>query len=77
MAEVKTSPFIRGKKQLEKVQVDWSCQLSAVRIHVERAKTEVHHFTRDPPIQIILVLTMQLLRVCCALVNLCPSVITQ
>ena len=36
MAEVKTPPFTRGKKQLEKVQIDWSRELSAVRIHVER-----------------------------------------
>ena len=35
MAEVKT-PFPKGKKQLEKVDVDWSRELSTVRIHVER-----------------------------------------
>ena len=36
MAEVKTPPFTRGKKQLQKVDVDWSRELSVVRIHVER-----------------------------------------
>ncbi len=36
MAEVKTPPFTRGKKQLEKVEVDWSHELSIVRIHIER-----------------------------------------
>ncbi len=36
MVEVKTPPFTRGKKQLEKVEVDWSRELSIVRIHIER-----------------------------------------
>ena len=36
MAEVKTPPFTRGKKQLQKVDVDWSRKLSVVRIHVEQ-----------------------------------------
>ena len=36
MAEIKTPPFTKGKKQLEKVDIDWSRELSAVRIHVER-----------------------------------------
>ena len=36
MAEVKTPPFTRGKTQLEKIDVDWSRELSMVRIHVER-----------------------------------------
>ena len=36
MAEVKIPPFTKGKKQLEKVEVDWSRELSIVRIHVER-----------------------------------------
>ena len=30
------SPFYKGKKQLEKIEVDWSRKLSLVRIHVER-----------------------------------------
>ena len=36
MAEVKTPPFTKGKSQLEKLEVDWSRELSLVRIHVER-----------------------------------------
>ena len=35
-AEVKLPPFKRGKKQLSKLEVDTSRQLSRVRIHVER-----------------------------------------
>ena len=35
LAEVKIPPFTKGKKQLEKVNVDWSRELSSVRIHVE------------------------------------------
>ena len=36
LAEVKILPFTKGKKQLEKIDVDWSRELSIVRIHVER-----------------------------------------
>ena len=36
MVEVKTHPFTKGKKQLEKQEVDWSRELSVVRIYVER-----------------------------------------
>jgi len=35
-AEVKIPPFTRGKKQLSKMEVDKSRDLSRVRIHVER-----------------------------------------
>ena len=35
MAKVVTPPFTKGKKQLERVEVDWSRELSMVRIHVE------------------------------------------
>ena len=35
-AEVKLPPFTRGKKQLSKMEIDVSHQLSSVRIHVER-----------------------------------------
>ncbi len=38
LAEVKTPPFTRGKKQLERKEVDWSRELSLMRIHVECAK---------------------------------------
>ena len=36
LAEVKFPPFTKGKKQLEKLDVDWSRELSQVHIHVER-----------------------------------------
>ncbi len=36
LAEIKIPPFTKGKKQLEKVEVDWSRELSMVGIHVER-----------------------------------------
>jgi len=36
MAEIKMPPFTKGKRQLSKMEVDWSRELSAVRIHVER-----------------------------------------
>ena len=35
-AEAKIPPFTRGKKQLSRMEVDKSCDLSRVRIHVER-----------------------------------------
>ena len=35
-AEVMIPPFTKGKKQLKKVQLDWSRELSVVHIHVER-----------------------------------------
>ena len=36
-AQVKIPPFTRGKKQLNKLEIDCAHQLSQVRIHVERA----------------------------------------
>ena len=36
MVEVKIPPFTKGKKQLSKLEVDWSRELSMIRIHVER-----------------------------------------
>ena len=35
LAEIKIPLFAKGKKQFEKVEVDWSRELSTVRIHVE------------------------------------------
>ena len=32
LAEVKTPPFTRGKKQLERMEVDWSWELSIVTV---------------------------------------------
>lgn len=87
MAEVKTPPFTRGKKQLEKVQVDWSRELSLVRIHVERVigvlKQKFTILQGNLPIAFASDTDSsgnsidKLVRVCCALVNLCPSVVSQ
>jgi len=36
MAEIKMPPFTKGKRQLSKMEVDWSRELSALGVHVER-----------------------------------------
>lgn len=36
LADVKISPFTMGKQQLEKVHVDWSKEMSVIRIHVQQ-----------------------------------------
>ena len=87
LAEVKTPPCTRGKSQLEKVDVDWSRELSLVRIHVERviggSKAEIYHFTSCFSIALVagtdgsFATIDKIMRVCCALVNLCPSVVPQ
>ncbi|XP_072176348.1 uncharacterized protein [Diadema setosum] len=85
MAEVKVPPFTRGKKQLEKVDVDWSRELSGVRIHVERVigmvKQKYTILQNRIPINLIRdesspqATVSKIVRVACALVNLCPSVV--
>ena len=40
MAEVKTPPFTRGKKQLEKVDIDWSRELST-GLHLRIARGHI------------------------------------
>ena len=87
LAEIKTPPFTRGKQQLEKVQVDWSRELSLVRIHVERVIGVLKQ--KFTILESILPITLvsdsydhnstidKLVKVCAALVNLCPSVIPQ
>lgn len=87
MAEVKTPPFTKGKKQLEKVDIDWSRELSIVRIHVERVigvlKQKFTILQTTLPISLIAdphepqSTIDKIVKVCCALVNLCPSVIPQ
>ena len=82
LAEVKIPPFTKGKKQLEKVEVDWGQELPVVRIHVERVigvlkqKYLILQGTllvvdeNDSTID-------QIVSVCCACVNLRPSVVSQ
>ena len=84
MAEIKTPPFTKGKKQLEKVDVDWSRELSLVRIHVERVigilKQKYTILQNTIPISLISgskeaqVTIDKIVNVCCTCVNLCPSV---
>ena len=87
LAEVKVPPFTKGKKQLEKIQVDWSRELSVVRIHVERIigvlKQKYTILQNVLPITFIAdkddqdATVDKLVRVCSALVNLYPSVVSQ
>ena len=76
-----------GKSQLEKVDVDWSRELSSVRIHVERVigvlKQKYTILQGVLPIALVagtdgsFATIDKIVRVCCALVNLCPSVVPQ
>ena len=87
LAEVNVPPFTKGKKQLEKIQVDWSRELSVVRIHVERIigvlKQKYTILQNVLPITFIAdkddqdATVDKLVRVCSALVNLYPSVVSQ
>lgn len=87
LAEIKIPPFTKGKKQLEKVELDWSRELSVVRIHVERVigvlKQKYTILQHILPISIIAdkgehqASIDKIVRVCCSLVNLCPSVVPQ
>ena len=86
LAKVKTPPFTRGKKQLEKQEVDWSHELSIVRIHVERVigllKQKYTILQGTLPISLISnvnddnVTTIdKIVRVCSVLINMCPPVV--
>ena len=86
LAEVKTPPFTKGKKQLEKQEVDWSRELSIVRIHVERVigllKQKFTILQGTLPISLIssdnddnTTTIDKIVRVCSALVNMCPPVV--
>ena len=87
MAEIKIPFFTKGKKQLEKVNVDWSRELSIVRIHVERVigvlKQKFTILQGVLPISLIAgnddkdSTIDKIVKVCCACVNLCPSVVSQ
>ena len=89
MAEVKIPPFTKGKKQLEKIDVDWSQELSLVRIHVERVigvlKQKYTILQGTLPIRLIenensdseTSTIDKIVTVCCACVNMCPAVVSQ
>ena len=85
-AEVKIPPFTRGKPQLTKSEVDFSRQLSRVRIHVERVIGMIRqkYTLLESVIPITYVMTDKsdhvstldkIVYVCCALCNCCPSVV--
>ncbi len=87
MAEIKIPPFTKGKKQLEKIEIDLSRELSIVRIHVERIigvlKQKYTILQNTLPISLIQdnndtkSTIDKIVRVCCECVNLCPSIIPQ
>ena len=85
-AEVKIPPFTRGKKQLDKIDVDFARQLSHVRIHVERVigllRQKYTILQSTLPINMIMCpehsdisLIDKIVTVCCALCNACESVV--
>lgn len=86
-AQVKLPPFTRGKPQLTKSEVDFSRQLSRVRIHVERVigllRQKYSIFESTIPINFIMTSENEstspidkIAAICCALCNLCPSVVS-
>ena len=86
LAEVKTPPFTKGKKQLEKQDVDWSRELSVVRIHVERVigvlKQKYTILQGTLPISLLSdsdddneAVIDKIVKVCCACINMCPPVV--
>ena len=87
LAEVKIPLLTQGKEQLEKVQVDWSRELSLVRTHIEHViwvlKQKYTILQGVLPISIVANKDEQnasidkLVRLCYTLVNLCPSVVPQ
>ena len=85
-AEVKTPPLIRGKKQLSRKEVDKSCDLFRVRIHVERVigvlKQKYTILKSHVPINFMErlegephILIDHIVTVCSALCNCCESVV--
>lgn len=87
MAEIKMPPFTKGKRQLENLEVDWSRELSLVRIHVEQVigviKQKFTILQNISPVKYCDKSTCgdsdltKIVSVCCSLVNLCPSVVPQ
>ena len=87
-AEVKITPFTRGKKQLSKVEVDKSRDLSRVRMHVERVigmlRQKYTIIQGTIPIRLFMAHTSEegseyslidkVVNVCSALCNCCESV---
>ena len=86
-AEVKLPTFTRGKKQLSKADVDFSRQLSRVRIHVERiiglVRQKYTILQSTLPVNLIMCdeeedtsTVDKIVAICCALCNCCESVVS-
>ena len=83
-AQLVIPSFTRGKKQLKPEDVELTRRIANVRIHVERVirsiKQKYSLLDRTLPIDFLLnrdeSLTLdKIVLICCALVNLCPSVV--
>jgi len=85
-AEIKTPSFTKGKKQLSRMEVDLSRQLSRVRIHVERVigvlRQKYTILQSTIPINMIMCeeitetsLIDEIVVVCSAMCNFCESVV--
>ena len=85
-AEVKLPPFTKGKKQLSRLESDTARQLSRVRIHVERVIGSLRQkytvLESTLPINMIMCddktdisIIDKIVVVCCALCNVCDSIV--
>jgi len=78
-AEIKTPPLTRGKPQLTKSEVDFSWQLSHVRIHIQRVIRMIRQkyklLESTIPITNCVSTLDKIVDVCCALCNCCPSAV--
>ena len=87
-AELITPPFTRGKKQLSRKEIESAREISRVRIHVERVigmlRQKYTILSSTLPVSLIRVkqngqvedsLIDKIVLTCCALCNLCESIV--
>lgn len=85
-AEVKIPAFTRGRCQLDAKDVEETRQIAHLRVHVERVigcvRTKYTILSGNIPVSMLLpcedeaiVLLDKIVAVCCALTNMCPSVV--
>ena len=79
-AELKIPPFTKDKKQLSRMEVDWTREIAHVRIHVERVigllKNKYTILQGIIPISLLTYSTIdEIVIICCALCNLSESVV--